>query len=181
MPAATIQMTIQANAKKKAAQEAYYADNPDRKRSLDAKAFAKKQREAAEQKRREEEAEEYEKKNPIKAFVGNVLDFLGSLPVQTILFMTFVFVFQSLADTMRQREEYYLDKHVMDRLVDNHFDSSHNTFNSMRRIADVYEWGNTVLIPGLMGGAGPTAVRTRCEEGVETEGEDARHVVAFHD
>ena len=47
------------------------------------------------------------------------------------------------------------DKHVMDRIVENHFDSSHNTFESIRRVADVYEWGNTVLWPGLFGDAGP--------------------------
>ena len=53
------------------------------------------------------------------------------------------------------REEYFLDKHIMDRIVENHFDSSHNTFESIRRTADIWEWGNTVLWPGLFGDLGP--------------------------
>ena len=48
-----------------------------------------------------------------------------------------------------------MDKHVMDRFVENHFDSSHNTFESVRRIADIYEWGNNVLWPGFFGDMGP--------------------------
>ena len=40
---------------------------------------------------------------------------------------------------------------ISDTLIDNHFDSSHNTFLSIRRPADIWEWGNTVLWPGLMG------------------------------
>ena len=43
----------------------------------------------------------------------------------------------------------------MDRFVENHFDSSHNTFESIRRIADIYEWGNNVLWPGFFGDMGP--------------------------
>eukprot|EP00966_Prymnesium_polylepis_P304438 7033901-Prymnesium_polylepis.1 len=35
-------------------------------------------------------------------------------------------------------------QHVMDRFIENHFDSSHNTFDSVRRVADIYEWGNNV-------------------------------------
>ena len=42
---------------------------------------------------------------------------------------------------MRMRVCSAVDKHVMDRIVDNHFDSSHNTFESVRRVADIYEWG----------------------------------------
>lgn len=33
---------------------------------------------------------------------------------------------------------------IADTFIDNHFDSSHNTFNSIRRTADIYEWGNNV-------------------------------------
>ena len=43
----------------------------------------------------------------------------------------------------------------MDRFVENHFDSSHNTFESVRRIADIYEWGNNVLWPGFFADMGP--------------------------
>ena len=47
------------------------------------------------------------------------------------------------------------DKHVMDRIVENTFDSAHNTFESIRRTSDIWEWGNTVLWPGLLGDDGP--------------------------
>ena len=36
--------------------------------------------------------------------------------------------------------QYYMDKHVMDRFIENHFDAAHNTFESIRRVADIYEW-----------------------------------------
>ena len=80
---------------------------------------------------------------------------LNSNWLQTILYLVFVVLFQSLSQTMRMPQEYLVDKHVMDRLIENHFDSSHNTFNSVRRIPDIYEWGNNVLWPGLFADLGP--------------------------
>ena len=84
-----------------------------------------------------------------------VMDALNSTTLQTLLYIVFVVVFQLISGAVRVPQEFYLDKHVMDRIVENHFDSSHNTFESIRRIADVYEWGNTVLIPGLFADMGP--------------------------
>ena len=69
------------------------------------------------------------------------MDVLNSTPLQTVLYLVFVVLFQALAGTMRMREEYFVNKHVMDRLVTSHFDASHNTFESIRRVADIYEWG----------------------------------------
>ena len=43
----------------------------------------------------------------------------------------------------------------MDRLVDNDFDHNHNTYMTIRRHGDIYEWGNNVLWPGLFADAGP--------------------------
>ena len=83
------------------------------------------------------------------------MDVLNSTPLQTVLYLVFVVLFQALAGTMRMREEYFVNKHVMDRLVTSHFDASHNTFESIRRVADIYEWGNMVLWPGLFGDLGP--------------------------
>jgi hypothetical protein len=80
---------------------------------------------------------------------------LNSNWLQTLLYLIFVILFQSLAQTMRIPQEYLVDKHVMDRLIDNDFDSSHNTFNDVRRIPDIYEWGNNVLWPGLFADLGP--------------------------
>ena len=45
--------------------------------------------------------------------------------------------------------------HVMDKFVTTPFDSQHNTFETIRRVADIYEWGNQVLWPGFFGDAGP--------------------------
>jgi len=87
--------------------------------------------------------------------LANTIDVVNSMPAQTILYMIFVVLFQNLASCMRLREEFLVDKHVMDRIVENHFDSSHNTFESIRRTADIYEWGNNVLWPGLFGDMGP--------------------------
>ena len=44
---------------------------------------------------------------------------------------------------------------IRDRFVENHFDSSHNTFESVRRVADIWEWGNNVLWSGYFSDAGP--------------------------
>lgn len=41
------------------------------------------------------------------------------------------------------------------RLVANRFDSEHNTFETVRRGADIWEWGNRVLWPGLFADIGP--------------------------
>ena len=106
----------------------------------------------------EEEEEEWKPHpNPFIRLILFILSILDSITVQTILYIAFVYLFQNLTDSMRMTEEYYVDKHVMDRIVENNFDSSHNTFNSIRRTADIREWGNNVLIPGLFANAGPCA------------------------
>ena len=56
---------------------------------------------------------------------------------------------------MVSQQEFLFHKMVLDTLIENHFDSSHNTLFSVRRTADVYEWGYNVLWPGLFGNAGP--------------------------
>ena len=99
--------------------------------------------------------EEETSQNPIVCAWNRVLDFLNSTALQTILYLIFVGVFQSLTETLRAKEEYYFDKMVTDTFIENHFDSSHNTFESVRRTADIWEWGNNVLWPGLLGNAGP--------------------------
>ena len=76
-----------------------------------------------------------------------VAGILNGMFLQSILYLVFVYVFQSLTGCFRMPQEFMLDKHVMDRIVENHFDSSHNTFETVRRVADIYEWGNTVLLP----------------------------------
>ena len=95
-------------------------------------------------------------KNPIKRAAIAALDVANSTTVQTLLYIAFVAVFQMLTETLRNPKlEYFFDKMFKDTVIDNHFDSSHNTFEDVRRVADIYEWGNYVLWPGLFGNLGP--------------------------
>jgi len=94
-------------------------------------------------------------KNPVVRAITAITDFLNRTSVQFILYIAFVFVFQLIAESLRVPEEYFFDKFIADTFIDNHFDSSHNTFLSIRRVADVWEWGNNVLWPGIFGNLGP--------------------------
>ena len=97
-------------------------------------------------------------KNPAMKYAMAIVDFCNSTTVQTLLYAAFVFVFQMLTETLRNPKlEFFFDKMFKDTIIDNHFDSSHNTFEDVRRIADIYEWGNYVLWPGLFGNLGPFA------------------------
>ena len=89
--------------------------------------------------------------------LGKIIDVLNSMPVQTVFYFAFVAIFQLLTESLRAKEEYHFDKHIADTLLENHFDSSHNTFQTIRRVSDFYDWGNNVLIPGLFANAGPCA------------------------
>lgn len=102
-----------------------------------------------------ETKEERKERQRTEGVVRKVAGWLNGITLQTVLYLIFVYVFQSLAQCFRMPQEFYLDKHVMDRIVENHFDSSHNTFESVRRVADIWEWGNQVLWPGLLGDLGP--------------------------
>ena len=86
----------------------------------------------------------------VRSAWSRVLDVLNSTSLQAVFFVGLVANFFALSDTMRIPQEFYLDKIVTDRLIDNHFDASHNTLRTVRRIADIYEWGNRVLWPGLL-------------------------------
>ena len=85
-----------------------------------------------------------------------VYDFLSLLSMQTLLYFAFVIIFQSLTETLRVKEEFYLDTRFSNTFIDNMFDSDHNTFESIRRVSDIYEWGNMVLVPGLLGDSPPS-------------------------
>ena len=118
-----------------------------------------------------------------ETLLRRVAGVLNSVYPQTALYIIFVFVFQSLTQCFRKPEEFLLDKHVMDRIVENHFDSSHNTFESVRRVADIWEWGNTVLWPGLFGDLGPCqdyvgnpSVTKSCVDDAWPDGEGSFHM-----
>jgi hypothetical protein len=95
-------------------------------------------------------------RHPLVRLLKGLMWFLSLLPVQTVLYLVFVLIFQTLTESVRMRDEYYLDKLVSDTLLDNTFDENHNTFDDIRRVADVYEWGSAVLWSGLLGNAGPS-------------------------
>ena len=119
--------------------------------------------------------------NPIiRAFVA-VTDILNLTAVQFFLYLCFVFVFQMVAEALRIPTEYYFDKFIADTFIDNHFDSSHNTFLSIRRTADIWEWGNNVLWPGLLGDLGPCQSDVgfgakACQDDVWPDGEGSFHL-----
>lgn len=113
--------------------------------------------EAEEDRREEEEWEEEKRKmNPVLRLLAELLDIVNSTTVQTLMYIVFVFVFQMLTETVRNPKlEFYFDKMVSDTFIENHFDSSHNTLESIRRTADIWEWGNNVLWPGFFANLGP--------------------------
>ena len=78
-------------------------------------------------------AEEENVRKPNR-FVEKVLGFLNSLALQTCLYLAFVVVFQSLAATMRLKEEYYMDK------VGMLAQSKRVTLAELRRCGPVGSW-----------------------------------------
>ena len=93
----------------------------------------------------------------LRRIIAKILAFINSIAVQSSLYLAYVIVFQLLTASIRLKEEYHFDKMIADTFLDNHFDAAHNTFQTMRRVSDVYEWGNNVLIPGLFANSGPCA------------------------
>lgn len=88
------------------------------------------------------------KSTPGRMFCA-ITDFFSTTAVQTLMYMAFVGVFQMLTESLRLKEEFFLDKMIVDTFIENHFDSNHNSWESIRRIPDLWEWGNHVLWPGL--------------------------------
>ena len=75
-------------------------------------------------------------------------------PIRLAIHCALLVAMFRVAYDFRRDEEMFLSKHILDTFVENHFDSSHNTFESIRRTHDIWEWGNTVLWPGLLGNNG---------------------------
>ena len=96
------------------------------------------------------------RRNPLVRLISGIFALINTTSVQALLYFSFVLVFQTLVTSLRATEEYYLDKFFSDTFVENAFDAALNEFGDIRRVADVYEWGNTVLWPGLLGNMGPS-------------------------
>ena len=45
-----------------------------------------------------------------------LIDILNGTGLQTIMYLVFVVIFQTLGNTIRDPKEFYVDKHVMDRV-----------------------------------------------------------------
>ena len=97
--------------------------------------------------------EEKPKATGIRGLFGKAIDFMDQTWLQTVMYIIFLLTFQSLTQTMRRPQEFYMDKYIQDTFIINTFDSNHNDFPAIRRIADIWEWCNTVLIAGLFSNA----------------------------
>jgi hypothetical protein len=53
------------------------------------------------------------------------------------------------------QDEIFLDKMISDTIIENVLDVDHNELMHIRRTADIYEWFNRVLVPGLFSNMGP--------------------------
>jgi hypothetical protein len=71
-----------------------------------------------------------------------VLELLNTTLFQFVAYLSFIVIFQMLIDSMRKPHEYFFDKMITDTFVDNTFDAALNSFFNIRRVADIYEWGN---------------------------------------
>ena len=76
--------------------------------------------------------------------------------VQVVLYLVFCVLMQNLIFSMRNVEEYYLDKQFNDMVLRNPFDRDLNRFQNVRRPADIYQFGSQVLWPALLGNGGPS-------------------------
>ena len=93
----------------------------------------------------EEEEPEY---TGFRKWFHKFVDFVDQTWLQTCFYIVFLLTFQMLTNTMRHPEEFYMDKFISDTFIINTFDAPHNTLKDMRRVADIWEWCNTVLTPG---------------------------------
>ena len=78
------------------------------------------------------------------ALTLTIYNTLQTTAVQAILYLAVVVIFQTLTDTLRLKEEIHLDLRFGQSFLSNPFDAQLNTFPRIRRIGDVYEWGNQV-------------------------------------
>ncbi|KOO32780.1 polycystic kidney disease 2-like 1 [Chrysochromulina tobinii] len=93
--------------------------------------------------------------NGPRYIVEAVFHVLNHIIFQTALYIAFVIVFLQITESLRLKEEFHFDRHIAETFIENQYDSSQNTFNTIVTVADIYEWGNNVLISGLFSNLGP--------------------------
>ena len=115
----------------------------------------KQRRRAAEQKLREEARQQRRHHRWPRA----VWDQLNSRAGQTLLYTLLVVIFQMIGESLRLKEELWLVQSYHESFFESRYDAQLNAFANIRREADVWEWGNRVLLPGLFSdsdvGCGP--------------------------
>lgn len=102
-----------------------------------------------------EEREATQAKGCLRFWAGRALHFLNRTSVQLVLYLSFVTVFGLLTEAIRSTDEYLLSRFFEETFFDPVFMAPNDRFRDVRRIEDIYTWGNTVLWPGLLGNAGP--------------------------
>merc|ERR1719271_307021 len=68
-------------------------------------------------------------RNPFVRFILAILELLNATLLQFAFYLEYVIVFQLLADATRNPQEFFFDKMIADRFIENHFDSSLNMFD----------------------------------------------------
>ena len=74
------------------------------------------------------EASDAEKRNILVRGLQGLYRFINTTVVQSLLYFSFVIIFQMLTVSLRAPEEYYLDKMFSDTFVENAFDAALNEF-----------------------------------------------------
>ena len=96
------------------------------------------------------------KVHTLRTAAARLQAFVNLDSVQTVLYVCAVVVFQLLVESLRVQHEFFLDDALKRTFLDNDFNEHHVDFSDIRRPSDVWNWGNQVLWPGLLGNAGPS-------------------------
>ena len=96
----------------------------------------------------------------LRSCLERVLSVLDMTSLQTLQYVAFLYVFQSLVGAFHTVNMRYFTKFIEDTFTDNTFDANHNTFDTVRRVADIYEWTNTAR-PRPRIGPAPSALPTQ--------------------
>lgn len=101
-------------------------------------------REAARNKAVADEEAEDRRSLPVRLFCS-AWGVVNSLSVQTFLYLLIVLIFQLITQSVRLREEVYLDLSFHESILDNKFDTQLNKFSDIRREADIWEYAHAIF------------------------------------
>lgn len=75
---------------------------------------------------------------------NRVLAILDMTSLQTVQYILFLYVFQTLVSTFHTPNARWFTKYIENTITDATFDGAQNTFAQIRRTSDAYEWLSTV-------------------------------------